>query len=214
MLDCPSCNLTKKEEVKTGMILSVGTEREKNKNGGRTSDTKKRTHDYERKKGAGALKKKKKEEEMEGRMMALEGSASKRKEDHEMPSRGLHEQERKESVGAEGWTARNNPWKPALLRRVVAQVLFFEQARAMKASGKITELWGNTKALLVAYGLDSSRTPMTIKRKCRTERACKDSKSGSGACGLLTSLVRENMRNVAAPFPRHFNDGLVSKDSR
>ncbi|KAI3435171.1 NPH3 domain-containing protein [Psidium guajava] len=46
--------------------------------------------------------------------------------------------------------------------RVVVQVLFFEQARATKASGKVTELPGNIKALLAAHGLNSSRTPAPL----------------------------------------------------
>ncbi|KAF8015669.1 hypothetical protein BT93_H1252 [Corymbia citriodora subsp. variegata] len=46
--------------------------------------------------------------------------------------------------------------------RVVVQVLFFEQARATMASGKVTELPGNIKALLAAHGLDSSRTPAPL----------------------------------------------------
>lgn len=41
--------------------------------------------------------------------------------------------------------------------RVVVQVLFFEQARAAMANGKVTELPGNIKALLAANGIDPSR---------------------------------------------------------
>ncbi|KAL3726440.1 hypothetical protein ACJRO7_031352 [Eucalyptus globulus] len=46
--------------------------------------------------------------------------------------------------------------------RVVVQVLFFEQARATMASGKVTELPSNIKALLAAHGLDSSRPPAPL----------------------------------------------------
>ncbi|OMP10091.1 hypothetical protein COLO4_04828 [Corchorus olitorius] len=43
--------------------------------------------------------------------------------------------------------------------RVVVQVLFFEQARAATAGGKVTELPGNIKALLAAHNIDPSRPP-------------------------------------------------------
>ncbi|XP_054825048.1 BTB/POZ domain-containing protein At1g67900-like [Prosopis cineraria] len=41
--------------------------------------------------------------------------------------------------------------------RVVVQVLFFEQARAAAAGGKVTDLPSNIKALLTAHGIDSSK---------------------------------------------------------
>ncbi|GKV22999.1 hypothetical protein SLEP1_g32792 [Rubroshorea leprosula] len=41
--------------------------------------------------------------------------------------------------------------------RVVVQVLFFEQARAAMAGGKVTDLPSNIKALLAAHGIDPSR---------------------------------------------------------
>ncbi|KAJ4833435.1 hypothetical protein Tsubulata_041304 [Turnera subulata] len=41
--------------------------------------------------------------------------------------------------------------------RVVVQVLFFEQARAAMAGGKVTELPGNIKALLASHGIDPSK---------------------------------------------------------
>ncbi|KAK4263118.1 hypothetical protein QN277_028586 [Acacia crassicarpa] len=47
--------------------------------------------------------------------------------------------------------------------RVVVQVLFFEQARAAAAGGKVTDLPGNIKALLTAHGIDDSakhKTPL------------------------------------------------------
>ncbi|KAH9708648.1 BTB/POZ domain-containing protein [Citrus sinensis] len=43
--------------------------------------------------------------------------------------------------------------------RVVVQVLFFEQARATMAGGKMTELPSNIKALLAGHGIDPSRPP-------------------------------------------------------
>jgi hypothetical protein len=43
--------------------------------------------------------------------------------------------------------------------RVVVQVLFFEQARAAVAGGKVTELPSNLKALLATQGIDPSRPP-------------------------------------------------------
>ncbi|KAI9124983.1 hypothetical protein K1719_003599 [Acacia pycnantha] len=48
--------------------------------------------------------------------------------------------------------------------RVVVQVLFFEQARAAAAGGKVTDLPGNIKALLTAHGIDDSgkhKTPLS-----------------------------------------------------
>ncbi|KAK7307249.1 hypothetical protein VNO77_40139 [Canavalia gladiata] len=41
--------------------------------------------------------------------------------------------------------------------RVVVQVLFFEQARAAAAGGKVTDLPSNIKALLTAHGIDPSK---------------------------------------------------------
>ncbi|KAK8605526.1 hypothetical protein V6N13_102304 [Hibiscus sabdariffa] len=43
--------------------------------------------------------------------------------------------------------------------RVVVQVLFFEQARAVKTGGKVTELPGNIKAVLAAHNIDPSKPP-------------------------------------------------------
>ncbi|XP_022776162.1 BTB/POZ domain-containing protein At1g67900-like [Durio zibethinus] len=43
--------------------------------------------------------------------------------------------------------------------RVVVQVLFFEQARAATAGGKVTELPSNIKALLASHKIDTSRPP-------------------------------------------------------
>ncbi|EOY00644.1 hypothetical protein QUC31_014186 [Theobroma cacao] len=43
--------------------------------------------------------------------------------------------------------------------RVVVQVLFFEQARAATAGGKVTELPSNIKALLASHNIDPSRPP-------------------------------------------------------
>ncbi|XP_022735211.1 BTB/POZ domain-containing protein At1g67900-like [Durio zibethinus] len=43
--------------------------------------------------------------------------------------------------------------------RVVVQVLFFEQARAATAGGKVTELPTNIKALLASHKIDPSRPP-------------------------------------------------------
>ncbi|KAI4314397.1 hypothetical protein L6164_027310 [Bauhinia variegata] len=46
--------------------------------------------------------------------------------------------------------------------RVVVQVLFFEQARAAKAGGKVTDLPSNIKALLAAHGIDPSKHAATL----------------------------------------------------
>lgn len=46
--------------------------------------------------------------------------------------------------------------------RVVVQVLFFEQARAAMAGGKVTELPSNIKALLATQGIDPSRPPAPL----------------------------------------------------
>lgn len=46
--------------------------------------------------------------------------------------------------------------------RVVVQVLFFEQARAAMAGGKVTELPSNIKALLAGHNIDPSRPPATL----------------------------------------------------
>ncbi|KAJ0094262.1 hypothetical protein Patl1_16038 [Pistacia atlantica] len=46
--------------------------------------------------------------------------------------------------------------------RVVVQVLFFEQARAAMAGGKVTELPRNIKALLAGHNIDPSRPPATF----------------------------------------------------
>lgn len=46
--------------------------------------------------------------------------------------------------------------------RVVVQVLFFEQARAAVAGGKVTELPSNIKALLATQGIDPSRPPAPL----------------------------------------------------
>ncbi|XP_015894552.1 BTB/POZ domain-containing protein At1g67900 [Ziziphus jujuba] len=43
--------------------------------------------------------------------------------------------------------------------RVVVQVLFFEQARAAMAGGKVTELPSNIKALLATHNIDPSKPP-------------------------------------------------------
>lgn len=43
--------------------------------------------------------------------------------------------------------------------RVVVQVLFFEQARAAMAGGKVTELPSNIKALLATHKIDPSKPP-------------------------------------------------------
>ncbi|KAM6562302.1 hypothetical protein CsatB_022300 [Cannabis sativa] len=43
--------------------------------------------------------------------------------------------------------------------RVVVQVLFFEQARAAMAGGKVAELPSNIKALLASHGIDPSKPP-------------------------------------------------------
>ncbi|KAH7570360.1 hypothetical protein JRO89_XS05G0092900 [Xanthoceras sorbifolium] len=46
--------------------------------------------------------------------------------------------------------------------RVVVQVLFFEQARAAMAGGKVTELPRNIKALLAGHNIDPSRPPAPL----------------------------------------------------
>ncbi|GMI87746.1 hypothetical protein like AT1G67900 [Hibiscus trionum] len=46
--------------------------------------------------------------------------------------------------------------------RVVVQVLFFEQARAATAGGKVADLPSNIKALLAAHNIDPSRPPGTL----------------------------------------------------
>lgn len=46
--------------------------------------------------------------------------------------------------------------------RVVVQVLFFEQARAAMAGGKVTELPSNIKALLATHDIDPSRPTATL----------------------------------------------------
>ncbi|KAK3223450.1 hypothetical protein Dsin_010475 [Dipteronia sinensis] len=46
--------------------------------------------------------------------------------------------------------------------RVVVQVLFFEQARAAMAGGKVTELPSNIKALLAGHNIDPSRPPPSL----------------------------------------------------
>ncbi|XP_041016057.1 BTB/POZ domain-containing protein At1g67900-like [Juglans microcarpa x Juglans regia] len=46
--------------------------------------------------------------------------------------------------------------------RVIVQVLFFEQARAAMAGGKVTELPSNIKALLATQGIDPSRPPAPL----------------------------------------------------
>ncbi|KAL5552795.1 hypothetical protein UlMin_040196 [Ulmus minor] len=43
--------------------------------------------------------------------------------------------------------------------RVVVQVLFFEQARAAMAGGKVTDLPSNIRALLASHGIDPSKPP-------------------------------------------------------
>ncbi|TQD92573.1 hypothetical protein C1H46_021825 [Malus baccata] len=46
--------------------------------------------------------------------------------------------------------------------RVVVQVLFFEQAKAAMAGGKVTELPSNIRALLATHNIDPSRPPPSI----------------------------------------------------
>lgn len=46
--------------------------------------------------------------------------------------------------------------------RVVVQVLFFEQARAAMAGGKVTELPSNIRALLATHNIDPSRPPAPL----------------------------------------------------
>lgn len=46
--------------------------------------------------------------------------------------------------------------------RVVVQVLFFEQARAAAAGGKVTDLPSNIKALLTTHGIDPSKHTATL----------------------------------------------------
>ena len=46
--------------------------------------------------------------------------------------------------------------------RVVVQVLFFEQAKAAMAGGKVTELPSNIRALLASHNIDPSRPPPSL----------------------------------------------------
>lgn len=62
--------------------------------------------------------------------------------------------------------------------RVVVQVLFFEQARAAMAGGKVTELPGNIRALLASHGIDPSKPPAPLSTT--TTIAAEDQWSVSG----------------------------------
>lgn len=62
--------------------------------------------------------------------------------------------------------------------RVVVQVLFFEQARAAMAGGKVTELPSNIRALLASHGIDPSKPPGPLSTT--TTIAAEDQWSVSG----------------------------------
>lgn len=76
--------------------------------------------------------------------------------------------------------------------RVVVQVLFYEQARATMAGGKVTELPSNLKALLATQGIDPSRPPPPLSTT--TTVAAEDQWSVSGLKSPKSSMSTLRMK--------------------
>ncbi|XP_041013135.1 BTB/POZ domain-containing protein At1g67900 [Juglans microcarpa x Juglans regia] len=76
--------------------------------------------------------------------------------------------------------------------RVVVQVLFYEQARATKAGGKVTDLPSNLKALLATQGIDPSRPPPPLSTT--TTNAAEDQWSVSGLKSPKSSMSTLRMK--------------------
>ncbi|GMI70786.1 hypothetical protein like AT1G67900 [Hibiscus trionum] len=74
--------------------------------------------------------------------------------------------------------------------RVVVQVLFFEQARAATAEGKVADLPSNIKALLAANNMDPSRPPGTLSSSTSIQADDQWSVSGLKSPKSRTSTLR------------------------
>ncbi|XP_028769393.1 BTB/POZ domain-containing protein At1g67900 isoform X2 [Neltuma alba] len=74
--------------------------------------------------------------------------------------------------------------------RVVVQVLFFEQARAAAAGGKVTDLPSNIKALLSAHGIDSSKHTEPLSANTNLHAEDQWSVSGFKSPKSRTSTLR------------------------
>lgn len=74
--------------------------------------------------------------------------------------------------------------------RVVVQVLFFEQARAAMANGKVTELPSNIKALLATHGIDPSRPTAPLSTTTSVQAEDQWSVSGLKSPKSKTSTLR------------------------
>ncbi|KAL4303811.1 hypothetical protein GQ457_10G026010 [Hibiscus cannabinus] len=74
--------------------------------------------------------------------------------------------------------------------RLVVQVLFFEQARAATAGGKVADLPSNIKALLAAHNIDPSRPPGTLSTSTSIRADDQWSVSGLKSPKSRTSTLR------------------------
>ncbi|KAF7829306.1 BTB/POZ domain-containing protein [Senna tora] len=74
--------------------------------------------------------------------------------------------------------------------RVVVQVLFFEQARAAAAGGKVTNLPSNIKALLTAHGIDPSKHTAPLSTTTSVHAEDQWSVSGFKSPKSRTSTLR------------------------
>ncbi|KAK8567652.1 hypothetical protein V6N13_105608 [Hibiscus sabdariffa] len=74
--------------------------------------------------------------------------------------------------------------------RLVVQVLFFEQARAATAGGKVADLPSNIKALLAAHNIDPSRPPGTLSTSTSIRADDQWSISGLKSPKSRTSTLR------------------------
>ncbi|KAE8687968.1 BTB/POZ domain-containing protein [Hibiscus syriacus] len=74
--------------------------------------------------------------------------------------------------------------------RVVVQVLFFGQARAATAGGKVTNLPSNIKALLAAHNIDPSKPPATLSSTTSIRADDQWSVSGLKSPRSRTSTLR------------------------
>lgn len=85
--------------------------------------------------------------------------------------------------------------------RVVVQVLFFEQARAAMAGGKVTELPRNIKALLASHDIDPSRS--TAALSTTTSIAAEDQWSVSGLKSPKSKLSTLRMKLAEDDLEEH-----------
>ncbi|KAL8227474.1 hypothetical protein R6Q57_015058 [Mikania cordata] len=96
--------------------------------------------------------------------------------------------------------------------RVVVQVLFFEQARSAMASGQLTDLPSNIKALLAAQG-DASKPPGSLSTN-RSMVQPEDQWSVSGLRSPNASLATLRMKLAENDdLDENFHDGITKSNS-